>query len=52
MALPASLRTSVTPAELELIASEQLIEIIPLVAMERTVFISVGLACTPNEVRS
>ncbi|KAI0920928.1 hypothetical protein AcW2_006053 [Taiwanofungus camphoratus] len=40
MALPASLRTSVTPAELELIASEQLIEIIPLVAMERTVFIS------------
>ncbi|KAH9948401.1 Psf2-domain-containing protein [Amylocystis lapponica] len=40
MALPASLRTSVTPAELELIASEQLVEIIPLVAMERTAFIS------------
>lgn len=41
MALPPSLRTSVTPAELELIASEQLVEIIPLVAMERTAFISV-----------
>ena len=41
MALPASLRASVIPAELELIASEQLVEIIPLVAMERTAFISV-----------
>lgn len=40
MALPSHLRTSVTPAELELIACEQLVEIIPLVAMERTVFIS------------
>ncbi|TFY71993.1 hypothetical protein EVG20_g1022 [Dentipellis fragilis] len=40
MALPPSLRTSVTPPELELIASEQLVEIIPLVAMERTSFIS------------
>jgi len=40
MALPPSLRTSVTPAELELIASEQLVEIVPLVAMERTAFIS------------
>ncbi|KAI0747297.1 hypothetical protein BC629DRAFT_1561033 [Irpex lacteus] len=40
MALPASLRASVIPAELELIASEHLVEIVPLVAMERTAFIS------------
>ncbi|KAI0727309.1 Psf2-domain-containing protein [Fomitopsis betulina] len=40
MALPPPLRTSITPSELELIACEQLIEIIPLVAMERTAFIS------------
>ncbi|KIM91161.1 hypothetical protein PILCRDRAFT_811661 [Piloderma croceum F 1598] len=40
MSLPQSLRTSVTPPELELIASEQLVEIIPLVSMERTAFIS------------
>ena len=42
MALPQSLRTSVTPPELELIASEQLIDIVPLVTMERTAFISVS----------
>ncbi|KAI0082362.1 DNA replication complex GINS protein PSF2 [Panus rudis PR-1116 ss-1] len=40
MALPPNLKFSVTPPELELIASEQLVEIIPLVAMERTAFIS------------
>ncbi|KAI0068561.1 DNA replication complex GINS protein PSF2 [Artomyces pyxidatus] len=40
MALPVSLRNSVTPPELELIASEQLVEIVPLIAMERTAFIS------------
>ncbi|KAF7775702.1 hypothetical protein Agabi119p4_4095 [Agaricus bisporus var. burnettii] len=40
MALPNSLRTSTTPPELELIATQQLIEIIPLVSMEKTVFIS------------
>ncbi|ESK95068.1 dna replication complex gins protein psf2 [Moniliophthora roreri MCA 2997] len=40
MALPASLRTSATPPELELIASQQLIEIIPLISMEKTAFIS------------
>ncbi|KAK7060396.1 DNA replication protein psf2 [Paramarasmius palmivorus] len=40
MALPISLRTSATPPELELIASQQLIEIIPLIAMEKTAFIS------------
>ncbi|KAF7967272.1 hypothetical protein HWV62_23084 [Athelia sp. TMB] len=40
MSLPQSLRTSATPPELELIASEQLVEIIPLVSMERTAFIS------------
>ncbi|ETW84142.1 hypothetical protein HETIRDRAFT_311951 [Heterobasidion irregulare TC 32-1] len=40
MALPPPLRTSVTPPELELIASEQLVEIVPLIAMERTAFIS------------
>ncbi len=41
MALPPSLRTSITPPELELVASEHLVEIIPLVSMERTAFISV-----------
>lgn len=41
MALPVSLRNSVTPQELEMIASQQLIEIVPLIAMERTAFISV-----------
>lgn len=41
MALPQSLMVSVMPSELELICSEQLVEIIPLVAMERTAFISV-----------
>jgi GINS complex subunit 2 len=41
MSLPAALRTSVTPPELELIASQQLIEIIPLISMEKTAFISV-----------
>jgi hypothetical protein len=41
MALPQSLRTSVTPLELELIASEQLVEIVPLITMEKTAFISV-----------
>ncbi|KAL1739483.1 hypothetical protein HDZ31DRAFT_68882 [Schizophyllum fasciatum] len=40
MSLPHSLRQSASPAELEFIASQQLIEIIPLIAMERTVFIS------------
>lgn len=44
MALPPPLRASVIPAELELIASEQLVEIVPLVAMERTAFISVLLS--------
>lgn len=44
MALPGPLRNSVIPHELELIASEQLVEIIPLVAMERTAFISVRSA--------
>ena len=42
MALPQSLRTSVIPPELELIASEQLIDIVPLVTMEKTAFISVS----------
>ncbi|KAL1735898.1 hypothetical protein EV714DRAFT_199384 [Schizophyllum commune] len=40
MSLPQSLRESASPAELEFIASQQLIEIIPLIAMERTVFVS------------
>ncbi|KAI0053726.1 DNA replication complex GINS protein PSF2 [Auriscalpium vulgare] len=40
MALPVALRDTVSPPELELIASEQLIEIVPLIAMERTAFIS------------
>jgi hypothetical protein len=41
MSLPTSLRPSVTPPELELIACETLVEVIPLIAMERTAFISV-----------
>lgn len=45
MALPQSLRVSITPPELELIASQQLIEIVPLISMERTAFISVLLPC-------
>ncbi|RPD66964.1 Psf2-domain-containing protein [Lentinus tigrinus ALCF2SS1-7] len=40
MSLPPSLRASITPPELELVASEQLVEIVPLVSMERTAFIS------------
>lgn len=43
MALPQSLRVSVTPPELELISCQQLVEIIPLIPMERTAFISVHL---------
>jgi GINS complex subunit 2 len=42
MSLPSSLRASVTPPELELVASEILIEIIPLISMDRTAFIAVG----------
>ncbi len=45
MALPVSLRNSITPPELELIASEELVEIIPLISMERTAFISVRPDC-------
>jgi len=41
MALPPSLRVSVTPPELELIACQSLVEIIPLISMERTAFIGV-----------
>lgn len=53
MALPDSLRVSITPAELELIACQQLIEIVPLISMERTAFISVLLYLTrPNTQNS
>ena len=41
MALPVALRNSITPPELELVAAEELVEIIPLISMERTAFISV-----------
>ena len=41
MALPQSLRVSVTPPELELISCQQLVEIVPLISMEKTAFISV-----------
>lgn len=41
MALPQSLRISVTPPELELISCQQLVEIVPLISMEKTAFISV-----------
>lgn len=43
MALPQSLRQSVTPPELELIASQELIDVVPLISMERTAFISVHI---------
>jgi len=41
MALPQALRASISPPELELIASQELVEIVPLISMERTAFISV-----------
>jgi len=44
MALPPPLRASIVPAELELVATETLVDIIPLVSMERTAFIS-GAFC-------
>nr|GAT58215.1 predicted protein [Mycena chlorophos] len=40
MSLPPALRTSVTPPELELIATQTLIDVIPLISMEKTAFIS------------
>ncbi|KAJ7228414.1 hypothetical protein GGX14DRAFT_67684 [Mycena pura] len=40
MSLPHTLRASVTPPELELIACQQLVDIVPLIAMEKTAFIS------------
>ena len=43
MALPVSLRASVTPPELELMASQEIVEIVPLITMEKTAFISVVL---------
>ncbi|KAJ3562952.1 hypothetical protein NP233_g9258 [Leucocoprinus birnbaumii] len=53
MSLPTALRTSITPPELELIATQQLIEIVPLIAMERTVFISgvYGPLRPPNKAK-
>ncbi|KAF8969433.1 hypothetical protein BDZ97DRAFT_1795622 [Flammula alnicola] len=53
MALPQSLRTSVTPPELELVASQQLIEIVPLISMEKTAFISgaYGPLRPPNKAK-
>lgn len=53
MALPQSLRQSVTPPELELIASQELIDVVPLISMERTAFISgaYGPLRPPNKAR-
>ncbi|KJA29835.1 hypothetical protein HYPSUDRAFT_31836 [Hypholoma sublateritium FD-334 SS-4] len=53
MALPQSLRTSVTPPELELVASQLLIEIVPLISMEKTAFISgaYGPLRPPNKAK-
>ncbi|KXN88630.1 DNA replication complex GINS protein PSF2 [Leucoagaricus sp. SymC.cos] len=53
MSLPASLRASPTPLELELVATQQLVEIIPLVAVEKTVFISgaYGPLRPPNKAK-
>ncbi|PPQ66589.1 hypothetical protein CVT26_009489 [Gymnopilus dilepis] len=53
MALPQSLRVSVTPPELELVASQQLVEIVPLISMEKTAFISgaYGPLRPPNKAK-
>lgn len=48
MALPVPLRGTVTPQELEMIACQQLVQIIPLIAMEKTAFISVLLSRMKN----
>ncbi|KAG2013305.1 DNA replication complex GINS protein PSF2 [Coprinopsis cinerea AmutBmut pab1-1] len=53
MALPPPLRDTVTPQELEMIACQQLVEIIPLIAMEKTAFISgaYGPLRPPNKAK-
>ncbi|KAF8915318.1 hypothetical protein CPB85DRAFT_1293888 [Mucidula mucida] len=53
MSLPQSLRNSVTPPELELIACQELIEIIPLISMDKTAFISgaYGPLRPPNKAK-
>ncbi|KAF8138382.1 hypothetical protein EV363DRAFT_1427305 [Boletus edulis] len=53
MALPQPLRVSITPPELELIASEQLVDVVPLITMEKTAFISgaYGPLRPPNKCR-
>lgn len=51
MTLPDRLLKQMMPAELELIASEHLVEIVPLISMERTAFISVRLTLN-NKLRS
>jgi GINS complex subunit 2 len=42
MALPAPLNTSITPDELELVALEQLVDIVPLFRSDRIRLISVN----------
>lgn len=51
MALPVSLRASVTPPELELMASQEIVEIVPLITMEKTAFISVVSALSQSTAR-
>ena len=46
MSLPQALRSSMTPTDLELVASEELIEIRPTVKMDKIRFISVGSSLT------
>lgn len=41
MALPSALQASTTPYELEFIAMEEIVEIVPLVAMDRIRLLSV-----------
>jgi hypothetical protein len=43
MALASHLQNQMTPSELELIATEHLVDIVPLISMERTAFISVSI---------
>ncbi|KAN0097538.1 hypothetical protein V8E55_001984 [Tylopilus felleus] len=53
MALPQPLRASIAPPELELIASEHLVDVVPLISMEKTAFISgaYGPLRPPNKCR-
>lgn len=52
MSLPESLRISVSPLELELIACNELIHIVPLITMGQTAFISVRTQQTRHQLHT